>query len=199
VSNDALRELSPESELESIDSLSDFEESGTADMPDIEDMLDADMGMTGLEDTTPRFDSGANQPFTPTTIDLDTSLYSSAFDYTLIDNDANFALNLTPPVDINGAMTDGLPWDAPTSNPLDGNTGHLGLLPSLIDLKQGDGCTRRQSDSGTPEPGLRRARSKTTLVLEDVDSATLCKVIGILAEAKTKISMQSGESDCPKY
>jgi len=207
------REMSPESEADSIDSLSDFEghtAQDIADMMEMSDMPDVDMGMPGFEgqqhNTTPSLDdrTTTSWPFTPSVGDhLDAGLYSSsaaAFDYSLIDNDPNFALTLTPPVDMDGSLADGMAWNAPppTSNPMDNSDttagSHLIVRgPSLPDFDSGDeGTMKKEGDN--PEVGiLRRPRSKTTLVLEDVDAATLSQVIGILAAAKTKIRMESGD------
>jgi hypothetical protein len=197
-SDDGLRGLSPELDLESNYPVSDTERSGTGDiddLPELEGMPDVDMG----------FSTDSCQSFTPTTIDLSTptsmsldpSMYSSAFDYSLIDHDPNFALTLTPPIDVDGLMSDSLLWDPSMPNSLDDNAFGLGLHSSLLDLKQNNGFMSNTSERGTPEPGIRRLRSKTTLVMEDVEPGTLCKVIKILSEANTKISMQSGDGDYP--
>lgn len=192
MSDDFLRESSHELDLESSDSLSGLEDFGTADVADIADtdsMPDAD---TCLQMVDP-------PPFTPAAIDLDTSLYPSDFNCRLMDHDANFPLTLTYPMDLDGHAADGLQWDAATSNPFDGNAGHLDLLPSLLDPKLGlDGKMNATEPSAPITMICRSHSSKTTLVLEDVEPATLCKVITILAEAKTKVSMQLGENYTPK-
>lgn len=165
---------------------------GTADNEDTTEVEN----MTNSDDKDMQIEN--YRPFTPTTtMELDTSIYSPAFDYSFLDNDPNFALTLTPPIDTDGAMEDGIPWNTPFLPPFeDGNAGHLAFLSSIPEDEE---CTMKLNEPGTPELSLRRPRSKTTLVLEDVDPVTLCKVIGVLAEAKTKISMQSGENDGLKF
>ncbi|KAF2205449.1 hypothetical protein GQ43DRAFT_3933 [Delitschia confertaspora ATCC 74209] len=53
------------------------------------------------------------------------------------------------------------------------------------------------SASSSGSPLLKRSRSTTTLVMEDVDADTLGKVIGILTERKTKMRMECGGFNYP--
>jgi hypothetical protein len=195
-SDEVRRGLSPELDLESNYPLSDTERSGTgeiADVPDLEGMPNMDIGFQ--TDSHRSYTPATMELNTPTSTDLDSLMYPSAFDYSFIDQDPNFSLALTHPSDLDGLVADSLLWDPSMSSSLGDNAGQLCRLPSLFDLKQSDGCVLNTSESGTYTPTIRRSRSKTTLVMEDVEPGTLCKVIRILSEANTKISMHSGEED----
>jgi hypothetical protein len=104
-SDDVRRGLSPELDLESNYPLSDTERSGTGeitDVPDLEGMPNMDIGFQ--RDSHRSYTPATMELNTPTSTDLDSLMYPSAFDYSFIDQDPNFALTLTHPSDMDGLV-----------------------------------------------------------------------------------------------